>query len=346
MTFADEAGAAIKLIVWDLDNTLWDGILMEGDACAAFPDVVDFIRDTDRKGVLHSIASRNDAAAATAHLEGKGLGELFLYPQIGWGAKSQSIARIAEQLNIGLDSVLFIDDSEFELEEARSLSPELRTLNIARLAELQHGSLLERWRVTEESSRRRQLYQEDMRRQDAEQSFSDTAEAFLATLDLRMNIQRATPADLDRAEELVQRTNQLNSTGRIFSHAELAEVIDSGDRTLLVASLQDRFGHYGTVALVVVEERPEQWTVELILVSCRVISRGIGPILLEYIALRAQDAGKTLLVEFCDTGRNRAMKVALMMTGFVVASDRQAAFVHRAGGARRLPPWLHVTAGW
>jgi predicted enzyme involved in methoxymalonyl-ACP biosynthesis len=100
------------------------------------------------------------------------------------------------------------------------------------------------------------------------------------------------------------------------------------------------------VALIVLDERPDQWTVELILVSCRVLSRGIGPVLLDYLALRAQDAGKALAVEFRDTGRNRAMKIALMMTGFVVASGAQEAFVQRARGARRLPSWLHVTAGW
>ncbi|HYW17202.1 MAG TPA: HAD-IIIC family phosphatase [Allosphingosinicella sp.] len=346
MTFDAGAGAAIKLIVWDLDNTLWDGILMEGDSCVVFPDVADFIRDSDRKGILHSIASRNDPAAALAHLEGSGLGDLFLYPQIGWGAKSLSIVRIAEQLNIGLDSAVFIDDSDFELEEARSAAPELRVLNVARLAELRQSGLLDGLRVTGESERRRRLYQEDMKRRDAEQSFADTPQAFLATLALRMTLQRATHDDLDRAEELVQRTNQLNSTGRIFSSAELATMIDRGAPTLLVATLEDRFGHYGTVALIVLEQGPERWTVELILVSCRVMSRGIGPLLLDYLAHQAEKAGKALAVEFRDTGRNQAMKIALMMTGFLVGGGAPPSPVQRGRGARPLPSWLHVTSGW
>jgi FkbH-like protein len=346
VSLPDREAAPVKLIVWDLDDTLWSGVLMEGDACAAVPDVVDFIRETDRKGVLHSIASRNDPAAAAAHLEKSGLQELFLYPQIGWGAKSHSVGHIAERLNIGLDAVLFIDDSDFELEEVRSAHPAIRTANVARLPELRNGGLFDALPVTGESRRRRQMYREDIRRRDAEQSFADTPDAFLATLHLRMRVAPATHADLERAEELVQRTNQLNSTGRIFSEAELAAMIDARRPTLLVATLEDRFGDYGTVALVVLEEGPERWTVELILVSCRVMSRGIGPILLDYLALRARDAGASLAVAFRDTGRNRAMKVALMITGFVAAGDAPGRFVHPATGARQLPAWLDLSGGW
>jgi FkbH-like protein len=335
----------VKLIVWDLDDTLWNGVLMEGDSCAVIPDIAEFIRETDSKGILHSIASRNDAAAAAKHLEESGLSGLFLHPQIGWAAKSLSIRHIAERLNIGLDSVVFIDDSEFELAEAAAACPDLRTLNVARLDSLKRSPDLAALGVTEESRRRREMYRDDMRREDAEREFADTPEAFLATLGLHLAIRPATARDLDRAEELIQRTNQLNSTGRLFSRPELAAMIDGGGEVVLVASLEDRFGDYGIVALVVLREEPGGWSVELILVSCRVMSRGIGPILLDHLAARAEETGKAFRVEFSDTGRNRAMKVALMMTGFVKAEDPGRGYVRRG---RRAPPpsWLRLTSGW
>lgn len=335
-----------KLVVWDLDNTLWDGVLMEGDACAVFPNVVDFIKSSDRKGVLHSVASRNDACAATAHLRKSGLLDYFVHPQIHWGAKSHSIARIVESLNIALDSALFVDDSEFELEEAATALPGLQTLNFARFREFQSCGVFDGLPITDDSSNRRIYYQQDIQRQEAERTFPDASEAFLATLGLRMTVKRAVREDLDRAAELVSRTNQLNSTGRLFTRAELAQMIGGGDRTLLVATLDDRFGKYGSIALVVLQERPERWTVELILVSCRVMSRGIGPILLDYLALRARQAGAALSVIFKDTGRNRAMKVALMMTGFSKTGEADAALVRGEQFTRELPSWLQITARW
>jgi FkbH-like protein len=342
---AGEAEKPPKLIVWDLDGTLWDGVLLEGDACDIRPDIVEFIRDADRKGILHSIASRNDAAAAEAHLDRHGIRDLFLHPQIGWGAKSQSIRHIAETLQFGLDAVLFVDDSDFELAEASSTASELRTVNIADLAAVSASATMQALTVTNESLRRRRMYQEDARRQEAERAFPEASDAFMATLDLHLDCRPAVASDLDRAEELINRTNQLNSTGTIFSKEALAALLDSPDRTVVMASLKDRFGDYGSIGLVVLATGATRWRVELILVSCRVLSRGIGPVLLNYLAARAHDAGRQFSVDFRDTGRNRAMKIALMMTGFVKDGETDS-FVRREDRAYPLPSWLRITAHW
>src|SRR5690606_34437348 len=97
----------IKCVVWDLDNTLWDGILLEDAQVTPRPHVVEHIRRLDRMGVLHSIASKNDPDTALAKLRELGLEELFLYPQIGWNAKSDSVRHIAKALNLGLDAFAF-----------------------------------------------------------------------------------------------------------------------------------------------------------------------------------------------------------------------------------------------
>jgi len=100
----------VKCIVWDLDNTLWDGVLLEDGEVTLRPWVAEQIRRLDQSGVLHSIASKNDHQAAMAKLAELGLAEFFLYPQINWNSKSSSVQLIAKALNLGLDAFAFIDD--------------------------------------------------------------------------------------------------------------------------------------------------------------------------------------------------------------------------------------------
>ena len=107
----------IKCVVWDLDNTVWDGILLEDREVVLRPHVVDILKTLDERGILHSVASRNDHDLAMAKLEEFGIAEYFLYPQINWNPKSGSVAQIAKDINTGLDAIAFVDDQPFEREE-------------------------------------------------------------------------------------------------------------------------------------------------------------------------------------------------------------------------------------
>src|SRR5262245_44229810 len=100
----------LKCVVWDLDNTVWDGIWLEDEEVRPKPGVAEVIRVLDERGVLHSIASRNDHEAAMAKLAELGLAEYFLYPRINWNSKSSSIQGIAADINIGIDALAFVDD--------------------------------------------------------------------------------------------------------------------------------------------------------------------------------------------------------------------------------------------
>lgn len=312
----------IKLVVWDLDNTLWNGVLLEGGA----PDLRDGVRETiialDERGVLQSIASRNDFDAAIGHLRQLGLYDYFLFPQINWGVKSQSVKAITEELNIALDAVLFIDDQQFEREEVSSTHDQVRTLPVEQVPGLLANPALAPAGSSTLGPRRRAMYREEQQRKLSEESFSGASDDFVASLDLRLRVDTATPDDLQRAEELIVRTNQLNSTGLLYTRAELLQLLDCPRHTLLVARLSDRFGDYDVIALALIEKAAELWTLKLTLVSCRVLSRGIGSVLLLHLAEGAKNAGSTLRVSFRDTGRNRPMRLALMMAGFV-ADPRQ-----------------------
>jgi FkbH-like protein len=149
-------------------------------------------------------------------LETAGLAEYFLYPQINWNPKSDSIRRIAASLNIGTDALAFIDDQEFELAEVGHALPEVLRVRADQVAGAAGGREFRPRFITSESRERRRMYRASETRDHAEQAYVGTSEAFLATLGMRMRISRAGPDDLQRAEELTVRTNQLNSTGATF----------------------------------------------------------------------------------------------------------------------------------
>jgi FkbH-like protein len=170
--------------------------------------------------------------------------------------------------------------------------------------------------ITTESRMRRQLYLGEMRRKQTEEAFTGAHEEFLSTLGMVFTITSARAEDLTRAEELTNRTNQLNTTGRTYSREELEELRCSSRHLLLMAELSDKFGGYGKIGLALVERDPEVWTIKLLLMSCRVMNRGVGMILLNYILRRARESGVRLLSEFVANDRNRMMYVTYKFAGF------------------------------
>jgi FkbH-like protein len=314
--------ARIKCIVWDLDNTLWDGTLLEGDEVRLRDKVRETLLELDSRGILHSIASRNHAEMALSRLRELGLEEYFLYPQINWGSKAVSIEVISENLNIGLDAICFIDDDPFELAEVHAALPEVLCLDHDQLPFLLQMSELKPESITAESRMRRQMYLGEMRRKQTEEAFTGAHEQFLATLSMVFTISPARAEDLTRAEELTNRTNQLNTTGRTYSREELEELSCSSGHLLLMAELSDKFGSYGKIGLALMECDPEVWTIKLLLMSCRVMNRGVGMILLNYILRKARESGVRLLSEFVANDRNRMMYVTYKFAGFTEVEIR------------------------
>ncbi|MCX4661925.1 HAD-IIIC family phosphatase [Streptomyces uncialis] len=306
----------IKCVVWDLDNTVWDGVLLEDDEVTVRPAVVEQIHRLDALGVLHSVASKNDHDTAMAKLREFGLDEMFLYPRISWNAKSASVEQIAAKLNLGLDAFAFVDDQEFELAEVAYALPEVTCVDVAALEEaLARPEFSPRF-VTDESAQRRGMYRGQLARDDLETGFVGTNEEFLAGLDMTFTIAPARREDLQRAEELTVRTNQLNSTGRTYSYDELDALRESPDHLLLVASLTDRYGSYGKIGLVLVGTGTPDWRLRMMLMSCRVMSRGVGTVLLGHVMGLARDAGAGLRADFVETGRNRMMQITYAFSGF------------------------------
>ena len=313
---AVEVRREIKCVVWDLDDVIWDGVLLEDENVALRPGLVELLRTLDERGILLSIASRNHEEAAMHKLEELGIAELFLYPQINWGSKAASIVQIQKTLNISMDAIAFVDDQPFERAEVAFAHPEILCLETTEIDGLLRRAEFTPRFLTADARRRREMYRNDITRARAEERFEGPREEFLATLGMEFRIARAHEEDLRRAEELTRRTSQLNATGCTYSYEELAAILSSNAHDLLVAELEDRFGAYGKIGLALVERGSDSHTLRLLLTSCRVMSRGVGTILLHHVMRRARDAGARLFAHFVETKRNRTMFVTYKFAVF------------------------------
>jgi len=320
-------GSTVKCVVWDLDNTIWDGILMEDPVVRLKPRVRDVLDTLDRRGILHSIASRNDRDLALAKLREFGIADYFLYPEIRWDAKSASVTRIQKNLNVGYDTILFLDDQPFERDEVASVHGEMWCLDSCRYLDILEHPRLQPKYVTDESAMRRRMYIEDMARREEEQAYAGPKESFLRQLNMVLDIAEAQESDLVRAEELTYRTNQLNATGERYTVESLDAMRRDPRYKILVCELKDKYGSHGKIGLALIEQSPHTWNLKLMLFSCRVLSTGVGAVLLTYLRNAARNHGIRLLADFRDTGYNRMMRLSYMVAGFAEKEQRDDGLV-------------------
>lgn len=305
----------IKCVIWDLDNTLWHGILLEDDNVELKAGVEHLIKELDKRGILQSIASKNNANDALNKLKAFKLDEYFLYPEINWNSKSSSIKRIAENLNVGTDTLLFIDDQQYEIEEVRSVLPEIMCMHADEYLEMSSHPRLNPLFLTEDSKRRRLMYLNDIQRKRDEEEYEGPTEKFLTSLNMELFISEAKEEDLKRAQELSIRTNQLNATGIIYSYDELDSFRASKSHKLYICELIDKYGSYGKIGLALIEVK-EHWHLKMLLMSCRVISRGIGTVLLSFLMKEAKKYSGKMYADFRMTDRNRQMYILFKFSGF------------------------------
>ncbi|MDT0612234.1 HAD-IIIC family phosphatase [Streptomyces lancefieldiae] len=306
----------VKCLVWDLDNTLWRGTLLEGDDIR-LPDAVrEVIVTLDSRGILQSVASKNDHAPTWRELERLGVAEYFLLPEIGWGPKSESVRRIAEELRFAHTAVAFVDDQPAERAEVAFHLPEVRCYSHEQVLDLPGLPEFTPSSVTEDSRQRRHMYQANFRRTAERSVFTGPDEDFLRSLELIMRITAAGPDDLARVEELTLRTSQMNATGVHYSDSVLRELCADPAHDVLVISMADRFGPHGAVGVLLLARNAGFWHLKLLATSCRVVSFGAGAVLLNWLIDRAFEAGVHLVADFRPTERNRMMEIAYRFAGF------------------------------
>lgn len=336
----------IKCVIWDLDNTIWAGTLTEGGGLTLLPGVLDTVQELDRRGIIQSIVSKNDPEPALRRLEELGIAEYFLCPQISWNAKSVGVAEVLSRLNLKPEAVAFVDDLAFEQDEVRYAHPLVRTYDATAAAELPQLPEFQVRFITDDAAHRRQMYQADLNRQNAAQDFIGSDDEFLATLHMKLTITPVTEYDLQRVEELTFRTHQLNSTGYTYSYEELTALTTSSDHIFRICSLTDDYGSSGHVGLLLLENQAEMLRLKLLIVSCRVMTRGIGTALLAYATQLAAQMHKPLYAEFLETEYNRIMYITYKLAGFedVEEHGNQLLLAYHQPEPMEFAPYLEVTA--
>ncbi|GGV43659.1 hypothetical protein GCM10010182_80290 [Actinomadura cremea] len=311
-----DAPALVKCLVWDLDNTLWRGTLLEDPEVALPDEIRRTIVELDARGILQAVASKNDHDHAWRRLEELGVAEYFVLPQIGWHPKSRSVKDIADGLNFALTTIAFVDDQPAERAEVAYHHPDVRCYDAVQAAELTGLPEFSPAVVTVDAARRRSMYQASFRRTREREDFAGPDEDFLRSLELVMEIKRADETALARVEELTLRTSQMNATGVPYTDAELRALCTDPGHEVLTVTLTDRFGPHGAVGVLLLGRHERVWHLKLLATSCRVVSFGAGAVLLNWLIDEAAAAGVHLAADFRRTDRNRMMEIAYRFAGF------------------------------
>lgn len=306
----------IKCVVWDLDNTLWKGILVEGDDVVLRSGIPKLLKRLDDRGILLSIASKNDHAYAWRKLEQFGVAEYFLYPQINWAPKSSGVKSIAERLNIGLDTFAFVDDNPFELDQLRAALPDVLCVNAEDISNLFSDPRFQ-GSTSAEARQRRQFYKQAIEREAAQEEFGSNYLGFLASCGITLEIAPYCEEDSERVAELVQRTNQLNFSGHKYTRTQLNEVLADPRVEKYVLKSSDKYGSYGTIGFGMVEQETDVIQVRDLMLSCRVQGKFIEQAFFNHLLEHHNPhAARALWVNFHETARNKPAEQVLKLLGF------------------------------
>jgi FkbH-like protein len=359
-------GLTRKCVVVDLDGTLWGGVVGEvgpggiqlGPTAPGveFVDFQEGLLNLTKRGILLAICSKNNPDDVMPVLrEHKHMvlrEDHFAALRINWRSKAENLAEIAEELNIGLDALVFLDDNPVERELIRQMLPEVLTVELPKDASQFRSTLenltdFELLAVTREDEQRVGQYQASRRRQALERS-SGSLDDYLHSLEIRAEIARAEGHHVPRLVQMLSKTNQFNTTTRRYQTPEMERLLASPDHRVYVLEVADRFGEHGLVGAAIVREERERWRIDCVLLSCRVMGLSVETVLLKriYDAARRHDVAG-LVGEFIPTARNGPTADFYRRHGFQRAGDVDGAQIWtldlRVDGIED-PAWIAVKA--
>ena len=334
------AGRTAKALVVDLDNTLWGGIIGEDGMPgikvgaeypgAAFQALQRALLDLSRRGILLAVCSKNnldDAMEALDQHPGMLVrSQHFAAMRINWTDKSQNLREIAKELNIGVDSLAFLDDNPFEREQVRAALPEITVIDVPQdssqyAAIVRDCPVFERLTLSAEDQQRTAMYAEQRQRASAEQTFQ-SKEDFFRFLEQEAELSPASDLTIARIAQLTQKTNQFNLTTRRYTEAQIAEMAKQPEWNIFSIRVRDRFGDHGVVGVAIAHDQGEQCEVDTFALSCRVIGRTVETALLAHIAKSAADRGRKRLVGwFLPTKKNAPARDFYLDHGFDLVAN-------------------------
>jgi FkbH-like protein len=329
------SGRTAKVLVVDLDNTLWGGVIGEDGMAgikvgpeypgAAYQALQRALLDLSRKGILLAVCSKNNLDDAMEALE-KHPGMLvrakhFAALRINWTDKSQNLREIAQELNVGIDALAFLDDNPFEREQVRAALPEITVIDLPRnpleyASAVRNCAAFERLTLSSEDQQRTEMYAAQKQRAGAEQNFQ-SKEDFFRFLEQEAELEPVSELTLARVAQLTQKTNQFNLTTRRYTEPQIAGMAKQPDWHIFSIKVRDRFGDHGLVGVAIAHDQGEQCEVDTFLLSCRVIGRTVETALLAHLAESARRRGcKRLVGWFLPTKKNAPARDFYEQHGF------------------------------
>ncbi|MEC7754119.1 MAG: HAD-IIIC family phosphatase [Bacteroidota bacterium] len=295
----------IKCIVWDLDNTIWNGTLVEDGAenLKLKDGIEEVLEKLDQGGIINSVASKNNLEEALSTLKKFKIDKYFIFPKIHWGPKSQSIKELSEDLNFSINTFLFIDDSPFEREEVQNAIPEIRVLDAVAYRDILELDELV-LKNTEESKQRRKFYLDEKERKSSSERFKGDYINFLRSCDIQLRIFDLEPENFERVYELTQRTNQMNFSGNVYSKEELEEISKHGGYEKYVMHCRDKFGDYGIIGFALIEKAMDRNTLVDLMFSCRIQSKRVEHAFIQHCLDKYLPRG-TFYVKYKRSDRNK-----------------------------------------
>ena len=334
------SGKTAKVLVTDLDNTLWGGVIGEDGMAgiklgpeypgAAYQSLQRAMLDLARRGILLAICSKNNPEDAMDALENHP--RMLLRPKdfaalrINWSDKAQNLREIASELSIGVDALAFLDDNPVEREQVRSVLPEVTVIDLpedplAYAAAVRDCPVFERLALSSEDLQRTTLYAAQRERSQVEQSFQ-SKEDFFRYLEQEAEVAQVSPATLARVAQLTQKTNQFNLTTQRHTEQQIADMAARPGWQVVSIQVRDRFGDHGLVGVAITRDESETCEIETFLLSCRVIGRTVETALLSHLARRAAARGRERLAgRFVPTKKNAPARDFYARHGFQLLAE-------------------------
>ena len=360
-------GLTKKVLVLDADHTLWGGVVgdvgIDGIALGhdfpgnAFVLFQKRILDLYNRGVVIALASKNEPGSVEEVLEKHPemvlRAEHFAAMRINWEPKPENLRRMAADLNLGLDSFVFIDDSPVECEMMRAALPQVMTVQLPADPAGYPGLIesldcFDQPKVSAEDRHRGALYKAEAGRRAFQEEVVDLP-TFYRRLEMRMILFVNHAAHVARAAQLTNRTNQFNMHTIRCTEDDIRRFIASNDHELITLALMDRFGDNGVVGLAVVQKGDDAWIAHLFLMSCRVLGRTVEQTFIRWIAERARVAGaKCLIGEFVPTAKNKPFAGFFEDCGFRATDstgDAQRWALDLDAADTKIPDWMTVEVG-
>ncbi len=350
-----------KCLVLDCDNTLWGGVIGEDGIAgiklgatspgSAFVEFQAAILDLYHRGILLALNSKNNEADAMevfqTHPQSLLKSEHFVARRINWTDKATNLREIAAELNIGVDSLVFIDDNPVECRLVRERVPEVETIELppdpSRYARLLRDlTLFDTLTLSDEDRRRSAMYRAESARTQLAASSGSMAE-FLTSLEMTLRIARGDAFTIPRIAQLTQKTNQFNLTTRRYTEAEIAAMLADDACDVLCVELKDMFDNAGIIAVALTRDDGDDVLIDTYLMSCRVIGRGVEEALLAKLAAAARARGRTRLVgEYLPTAKNELVRDFYQRLGFTerTGSDRRFWTLDLTAANPQAPTWF------